>query len=67
MRIGICGLDSEKKGYIIENLKENLCYVRVGDLFYKRRSGVRYIKNEFYAHKVFYQEKLISLVNFYQI
>lgn len=53
-----------KKGYIIENLQENLCYVRVGDLFYKRRSGVRYIKNEFYAHKVFYQEKLISLVNF---
>ena len=53
-----------KKGFRIKNLKENLCYVRVGNSFYKRRSGLNYVKNEFHAHKVFYKEKLITLINF---
>ena len=53
-----------KKGYKIETLQENLCYVRVGNSFYKRRSGLNYIKNEFNAHNVFYKEKLITFINF---
>jgi len=52
-----------KNGYRIENIPKVLTYARVGSNFFKRRSGIKYVKQEINAHILFYKDNLLPLLN----
>jgi len=54
-----------ENGFKIKNLQKILAYVRVGDNFFDRRSGFGYIKQEIFAHKLFYRKNLITFLNIF--
>lgn len=53
-----------KKKYEIVNIQEVLVQMTVDPKFYSRRSGLRYIKYEYEAFKVFFNEGLINTCSF---
>jgi len=53
-----------KNGGMIKNLEETLVDVRVGNGFYKRRSGINYAIKEFKAYTKFYFDGLIPLSSY---
>lgn len=52
------------QGSKIQNLEETLVYVRAGDELFKRRGGLKYIKNEFILQREFLKMKFITPIEF---
>jgi glycosyltransferase involved in cell wall biosynthesis len=48
------------QGSKIQNLEDTLVYVRAGDELYKRRGGLKYIKNEFILQREFLKMDFIT-------
>lgn len=51
-------------GYTLLSVNKDLYYARVDKDFYSRRSGYRYVKNEFAAFFLFRNERLITKLSF---